>query len=387
MLLALAAATTLLWSQPVTFAAVRAPNTGVQLATNAQGDALAVWTSRTQRVRATLIRANGTRTTRTLPGALTDDLVVVLDSRAVATAAWTRRGRLYTASATPHNRWSQPRRVARSGAVMPTLAVARDRRVLLVWTTGTRTGVAWRSPARRFEHAQILRRPAPVLIPGEGLSSRNGAAFDPRGRAYVWTTCDGVVGITRPHARTLRRVPLTSGPAAMSLSVGRTGLASWVPTRCTTDAAAGTPPGILHANVLRDGRFGPPTILTGPDGQPLKTSGSTAFAPGLVAAWADSGLLQVALVDGRQTAVVRDDRMPLAADAAGNVLLSTPYIGVTVRRPDGTEDPLVPGTLGPTWAVSPFATGFGVLYDPDLTTGPDHRVTSPATRLSLTFWR
>ena len=38
--------------------------------------------------------------------------------------------------------------------------------------------------------------------------------------------------------------------------------------------------------------------------------------------------------------------MPLATDAAGNLLLSAPYVGVTVRRPDGTEEPFVPGSIG-----------------------------------------
>jgi hypothetical protein len=90
--------------------------------------------------------------------------------------------------------------------------------------------------------------------------------------------------------------------------------------------------------------------------------------------------------------------MPLGTDAAGNLLVSAPFIGVTVRRPDGTEDPFVPvstgadggaAPIGATWAATPDAAGFGLLFDPDLTALADdpHRVSSPATRLSLSFWR
>lgn len=405
------------WSKPVTFPAVRVRDTGADLAAiNARGDALVLWTSRKPvRLRATLLRANGTRTTHTLPappGAT--DVVVALDNRGAATAAWTARGRLYAATASRSGRWSRRQLIARRRwAVLPTLAVARDRRVLLVWTVDTptgaggRTGIAWRSPGHRFSHVRLLRHPAPGLMAGELPQSENGAAFDARGRAYVWTTCDGVIGITRPHARKLRLVHVTAGTAALSLAVGRSGrgIASWVATRCTGDPAAGTPPGILHASALRDGAVSSPVVLTGEDGQPLITSGSSAFSPvgtgSLVTLWSGSDILQIALDrDGRQTSVARTSgrSMPLAADAVGDLLVSAPYIGVTVRRPDGTEDPFVPDSIGAngaaapigaSWAATPDAAGFGVLFDPDLTALPDdpHRVGSPSTRLSCSFWR
>jgi sugar lactone lactonase YvrE len=392
------------WSAPATFPAIRARDGASQLAINARGDALVVWTSRTPaRLRATLSRADGTRVTHTLPAQpKARDLVVVLDARGIATAAWTAAGRLYAASAASTGRWSQRQLVARRHAAIPTLAVARDRRVLLVWTVDTptgvggRTGIAWRSPGQRFAHAQLVRHPAPRLMPGESPQSVNGAAFDARGRAYVWTSCDGAVGITRPRARKLRLARVTSGPATLSLAVNRSGrgIATWVPTRCTGDPAAGTPPGILRASALRGGAFGSPVVLTGPAGQPLMTSGSTAFSPvgtgSLVALWSGADLLQVALDRaGRQLAVARIGAasMPLATDAAGNLLVSAPYVGVTVRRRDGTEDPFVPGSIGAQWAATPDAAGFGVVFDPDLTTLPDHHVTSPANRLSLSFWR
>jgi hypothetical protein len=60
---------------------------------------------------------------------------------------------------------------------------------------------------------------------------------------------------------------------------------------------------------------------------------------------------------------------------------------VAVRRPDGTQEPLVPGSIGAHGAATPDAAGFGALTDPDLTTRPDHHVTSPAVRLSLSWWR
>jgi len=110
----------------------------------------------------------------------------------------------------------------------------------------------------------------------------------------------------------------------------------------------------------------------------------------LVALWSGSDILQITLDrDGHQTALARTgaQSMPLATDAAGNLLVSAPYIGVTVRRPDGTEDPFVPGSMGTYRATTPDAAGFSVLFDPDLTTQANHRVSSPATRLSLSSWR
>jgi hypothetical protein len=392
------------WSMPVTFPAARAHDAGTQLAIDARGDALVLWTSRTpMRLRATLVRADGTRATRTLPAPPdATEPVVALDDRGAATAAWTVKGRLYAAGASSTGRWSQPQLIARRYADLPTLAVARDRRVLLVWTVdtptgaGARTGVAWRSPGHRFSHRQLLRHPAPGLMPGERPQSDNGAAFDARGRAYVWTTCDGAVGITAPHARALRLVHLTAGRAALSLAVARSGvgIASWAPTTCTGDPAAGTPPGILHASVLRDGAFGSPSVLTGPDGQPLLASRSVAFSPvgtgSFVELWSGPDPLQVTLDrDGHQTSVASTatQSMPLAADAAGNLLVSAPDNVATVRRPDGTEDAFAPGSIGSDWATTPDAAGFSVLFDPDLTAAPGNRVSSPAARLSLSFWR
>jgi hypothetical protein len=392
------------WSKPVTFPALRARDTGAQLAVNARGDALALWTSRRPvRLRTTLVRAIGRRTTHTLPAPATaSDVVVALDNRGAATAAWTASGRLYAAAASPAGRWARPQLIARRHAALPTLAVARDRRVLLVWTvdspTGAdgRTGVAWRQPGHRFAHSRLLRRPAPGLMPGELPQSDNGAAFDARGRAYVWTTCDSVVGITSPRSRALRLVRVATGPAALSLAVDRSGrgIASWVPTRCTTDPAAGTPPGVLHASVLRDGAFGPPVVLTGPDGQPLLTAGSTVFSPvatgSLVTLPSGNEMLQVSLDrDGRQTSVARTGAQstPLAADARGNLLVGVPPTGVAVRRPDGTEDAFIRGAIGTDWASTPDAAGFGVMFDPDRTTRSAHRAGSPAKRLGVSFWR
>jgi hypothetical protein len=147
------------------------------------------------RLRATLLRADGRRTTRTLPappGAR--DVVVTLDGRDAATAAWTTRGRLYAATASASGRFSRPQLITRRRrAVLPTLAVARDRRVLLVWTVDTatgaggRTGIAWRRPGHRFSRALLLRHPAPRLMAGELPQSDNGAAFDACGRpATAW---------------------------------------------------------------------------------------------------------------------------------------------------------------------------------------------------------
>jgi hypothetical protein len=113
-------------------------------------------------------------------------------------------------------------------------------------------------------------------------------------------------------------------------------------------------------------------------------------ARGDAVARSGSDLLQITLDrDGHQTALVRTGTQstPLATDAAGNLLVSAPYFGVTVRRPDGAEDPFVPGSIGTHWATTPDAAGFSVLFDPDLTTKANHSANSPATRLSLSFWR
>ena len=123
---------------------------------------------------------------------------------------------------------------------------------------------------------------------------------------------------------------VTPGPAVLGFAVGRSGrgVASWVPTRCTSDPAAGTPPGVLHASVLHDGAFGSAVVVTGPDGQPVLTSGSAAFAPVGRAASSRSGRRRPPAValdrDGRQTSVARTgpQSIPLAADAAGNLLVA-----------------------------------------------------------------
>jgi hypothetical protein len=391
------------WSPARTF---DAPGLGGgRLAINGRGDAVVVWTSRSPaRLHASLLPARGRRGTRVLSRRAGSFHTVALDERGGVTVAWTVDDQLYAAYGSTSGRWATPQLIARRDAFGPQLAVSPDRRVLLVWTNVSAlgpgsTGIAWRTPGHRFAGRETLRRPAPVLMPGEAPQSDVGAAFDARGRAYVWGTCDGTVRVAPSHSRRLRVVRVSSGRAlGLSLSVtgNGNGVVSWIDSRCTSDPAAGSEPGPLRVRALRTGTFGPPVTaaLVGRSTSAIALAGDGS----LVTAWSDVPDQVVLNLDERGAlralTPITDGRIPFAADAFGNLIYSAPYVGFVVRPRAGVDEPFDKGGVGATApAIGASATaatngrGFGVLWDPDLTFGSDHMAVTPANRFSVSLWR
>jgi hypothetical protein len=79
-------------------------------------------------------------------------------------------------------------------------------------------------------------------------------------------------------------------------------------------------------------------------------------------------------------AFVPGDRLPIPTDAGGDLLTSL-GAGFAVQ-PSG-------GGVGHAGAASAAGNGrrFAVVWDPDVTTGPDHRARSPRVRLSVSVWQ
>ena len=121
----------------------------------------------------------------------------------------------------------------------PRLAVAPDKRVLVAWSAcpsvkacpGTAPGVtlAWRTPAAGFG------RPHRVSAAPEGSVP----SFDVSGQAYLSSSCSGRILLAAPASHSFRRVITLARGAVRELSLGLSGsgegLASWIPTACSTD--------------------------------------------------------------------------------------------------------------------------------------------------------
>jgi hypothetical protein len=377
------------WSPAHTFSA-RHGGPGV-VAVNGRGDVAVLWQSRKPaRLRVTLLRAREKALTRVVgqrPGSYG---AIALDERGSATVAWTEGARLYAAYGSLTGRWSAPRLIARN-AFGPVLAVSRQRRVLLAWTNLSKygpgsTGVAWRTPGRKFSKPMTMVRPAPTLMPGEAPQSDLHATFDRSGRAYLWGTCDGVVRVAAPSSRRLGLVSVAPGRAlgfSFAIAADGHGLASWVDSRCTQDAAAGPEPGPLNVRAFATGSFGPPqTFRTASSSEAFAIAGGGSIVGGW--SFADRYELtfdaQGALLSD---AIVPGDRLPIATDAGGDLLTSL-GAGFAAQPIGGAEQP-----LGHAGAASAAANGrrFAVAWDPDVTTGPDQRARSPRVRLSVSVWQ
>lgn len=359
-------------------------------AVDARGDVAVLWGDRSS-ARVTLLAVQGRPVTRVLARRAAGGGTIVLDRRGAATAAWMVGARLYAAYGSAAGGWSAARLIARN-ADGPVLAVSPRRRVLLAWTNLSQygpgsTGVAWRAAGRGFSKPVTLSRPAPALMAGEAPQSDLGATFDARGRAYLWGTCDAVLRIAPSGSRRLGLIRIGPDRAlGFSFAIGANGrgLASWVQSRCTQDAAAGPQPGPLQVRTLTAGAFAPPlTLGTG-------SSTTQAFALGaagsLVMGWSfERQLLWSLDPQGsvQSTATVTPDRMPLAADPAGDLLLAAPGGGLAVRPPAGTEE-----VLRQNASATAAGSGrrFAAVWDPDVTVGPDHRVRSPLRRLRVAVW-
>jgi hypothetical protein len=379
------------WSHAGTFAARN--QGGGQVAVNGRGDVAVMWQSRRPaRLRVTLLPFRGRAVTRVIAARPGGYGTIALDERGGATAAWTDGTRLYAAHGSVTVHWSAPRLIARN-AFGPVLAVSRQRRVLLAWTNLSKygpgsTGVAWRTPGTAFSKPVTLTRPAPTLMPGEAPQSDVGATFDAAGRAYLWGTCDGVVRVAASGSRKLGLVSVVPGRAlGFSFSIARDGhgLASWVDSRCTSDAAAGAEPGPLRVRMFSAGAFAPSVTLG--TGSSSTQAIALAGVGSLVSGWAFTDRMlwsfdaQGAL---QSTQAITETNLPLAADAGGDLLVTAPAGGLTVHTSDGRADAL---GHGGTAAAASSGRGFAVVRDPDVTFGADHRAHSPRVRLSVSLWR
>jgi hypothetical protein len=132
------------------------------------------------------------------------------------------------------------------------------------------------------------------------------------------------------------------------------------------------------------GAFGPP--------QTFRTASSTeAFAiageGSLVGGWAfsDRYLLTFDAQGAVQSdALVSAQRQPLAADAGGDLLTSLGGGYAVQPSGGGAEQPLARSGAE---SVASNGRRFAVVWDPDVTAGPDHRARSPRVRLSLSVWQ
>jgi hypothetical protein len=219
----------------------------------------------------------------------------------------------------------------------------------------------------------------------------------------VWQSCDGAILAAPAHSSRFGLVHVAPGRAVgFSLAVtpsGR-GLTAWTDSTCTTDASAGSAPGPVRLRVLRSGSFGQVQALTTAPG------GTTPFVGWSMRTFAlagDGSVLTAGVgggppstlsldAAGTLTAVapIENARLPIGADGAGDLAVTAPYVGVTVRPRGGGDDPFDQGgeaALGASAGVDTNARGIGVVWDPDLTTGADNRATSPDKRLSVSLWR
>ncbi len=235
--------------------------------------------------------------------------------------------------------WSRPRTLGHyydvtfTGGTMPLyprLAVAPAGRVLAAWSAcssvkvcpGAAPGVtlAWRSPAGRFGRSHR------VLTAPEGSVP----SFDAGGQAYLYSGCSGRVLLAAPGSRSFDRVLTLARGAVRQVSLGLSGrgegLASWIPTRCSVDQAAGPLPGPVLASRLLGGRFAAPGAAT-PAGASAAASQSVAVPGGGIVSWYEalpSGFPSLSSVSLGTAPSLGPGTSALAADGAGDVLAGRP---------------------------------------------------------------
>jgi hypothetical protein len=232
-----------------------------------------------------------------------------------------------------------------------------------------------------------MARPAPTLMPGEAPQSDVHATFDRSGRAYLWGTCDGVVRVAAPRSRHLGLIDVAPGRAlgfSFAIAGDGHGLASWIDSRCTTDAAAGSEPGPVRVRAFAAGAFGPPqTFMTGTTAtQAIALTGTGSLVSGW--AFSDQYLMSFDAQGVLQSSAVVSDGLPLAADAAGDLLVTRG--GGSAVQPSG-GGPEQPAPHGGVASVASNGRRFALAWDPDVTVGSDHRARSPRVRLRLSVWQ
>lgn len=258
----------------------------------------------------------------------------------------------------------------------PRLAVARDGLVLAAWSAcaspaqcpGAEPGVtlAWRRPGHGFG------RRAKVWAAPEGAAP----SFDQGGRAYLHSSCSGRVLLARPASHSFDRlVTLTRAPArdlALGLSGAGEGLASWIPSPCSSAELAGP----VMASVLRGGRFSAPeTIAPTPvsSGVPAALaedeSSSVAVPGGAIVSWSTTiagGFPTFSSVSLGVAPALPPATRPLAADGAGDIVLGTqqgelqPGPITLLPAGSGPAQPS-PARVGQV-AVAPFGRGAALAW-------------------------
>ncbi len=345
------------WSVPQTVRAPSASTTIVGAATvNARGEAAVAVQSAANHVRSainvTVRTAGGRLSTHRVWSSARESVAgrvsVAMDDFGAVTVAWVTDGpslrplpqTVHAAWRSPAGRWNRARIVGHAGIQEPLpvgrgphLAVAPAGDVLLVWDDDfarrATLQVAWRAPGHRFGAARVIGR-APNTPLGAVPS------FDASGRAYLASACSGLVFSAAPHHHDFGApIVVAKGSAdhaalhfSLSLSGARQGLASWSNGSCTSDEAAGDTTGPIFASVLRQGRFGAPVLLSGPQDQ---AQGSVAVASangGGVVSWTTAGPVAVFTraidpvgVPGA-TEPASGAIVPVLADGGGDRLLS-----------------------------------------------------------------
>jgi hypothetical protein len=362
------------WSTPRTIT-VHAFSTWT-VAVNARGDTAIAWATHGNpaeppifrgSVYVAVRRAGGRVRTRRLWSsrrAGVGEVAVALDRRGEATVVWnsnTRRqsiqteglGTIRAAYGPLVGHWSQPQVVGRASAE-PRLAVAPDRKVLLVWVANAYDGLiaaAWRRPGLPFGAPQGLE----ALSSFPAVGEPNGAvpAFDARGAAYVTGACDGTVLRARPRSRRLRTIFLRGPVLGLTLSlVGRGGLAAWANGRCTADVEAPDQPGPVFASILHNGRLGARLGLTSLAERASHPRAVAALGGGGTVSWTNSTGVFSAEVRGTVAAPALSPNgiVPFGVDGGGDQVLAGPgstgtfaQLGVLVRPAGG--GPLEPAPV------------------------------------------
>jgi hypothetical protein len=277
--------------------------------------------------------------------------------------------------------WSRPRVLGRfddvnfTGGRMPLypqLAVAPDGQVLAAWSAcgtprscpGPVSGVklAWRTPGHGFGRSYEVRAAPEGAVP----------SFDAAGRAYLHSSCSGRVLVAAPGSHSFRRVvTLTHGSVrdlVLGLSGPGEGLASWIPTACSTDQAAESAPGPVLASVLRAGTFAAPRTLTAA-GVGAESSVSVAVPGGGIVsarARAANGFPTVSTVSlGTAPALPAGDA-PVAADGGGDIVFGSsfaqlPPATLAVLPAGGAPARMAPSQIGAT-AVAPFGRAVALAW-------------------------
>jgi hypothetical protein len=265
----------------------------------------------------------------------------------------------------PVGRWAPARVIGRwhdfapPANRYPRLAVAPNGAVLLAWDDNSPTingpAVTWHMPGHRFGAPQLLiHAETPLEVPHE-LGPI--PAFDARGSAYVWGSCDGIVLAAPPHSHRFGR-PVVVAPApvlgfTLSLAGAGHGLAGWEHGICTTDQATGDTPGPVFASVLRAGAFGKPLAL----GANAQIGGGNAVALPSGAGTVSGSLVQGEVFGGVFRLTQTAFSVPIGADGIPGPIEQDPGALFPVAATGGGDQVLAGATSGGQGVQGPLVQG------------------------------